>query len=277
MYKLSWAIIRYIYAIPNNYLPGFYYFSITMARQKGLFKITGTIGDVNFYITKGVGYARKAGGGFTGAAIRNKPSMQRVRENASEFGQCSRVKKVFRQALLPFLQGYTDNTLHARMMTLFTSIKALDPVSKRGERSVHLGLQTAKGRQLLRQFRFTPQHSLLDTLTDCATFDWSTQTLTITDFKLNDNKLPKAATHIGITLGVLDFDFDKLESILAVSPTHFLEVDSGPVSFELVPEQVVVPQHAGIVVLGCRFYEVIDDEAYGLDQMVGVGLLDCVV
>ena len=75
------------------------YFS--MARQKGLFKVTGTLGNVNFYVVNGVGYARKAGGGFNGKAIKTKASMRRVRENASEFGHCSSVKKAFRIALLP--------------------------------------------------------------------------------------------------------------------------------------------------------------------------------
>ncbi|WP_250432448.1 hypothetical protein [Hanstruepera flava] len=244
-----------------------------MARQKGIFKITGTLGDVNFYVIKGIGYARKAGGGFNGEAIRTQPNMQRVRENASEFGHCSQVKKAFRLALMPFLHGYRHNKLHARMMTLFTSIKALDTVSERGKRRVTEGLQTAKGRYLLRQFAFTPQHSLLDALKRQATFDWNTQRLTINDFAPKAYKAPKAATHLGVTLGVLDFDFDSLEHSLAVSPTHFIEVDAGTTSFELEPEQVVVPSHVGIVVLGVRFYEVIETEVYGLDSMIGVGLL----
>jgi len=245
-----------------------------MARQKGLFKITGTLGDVNFYVIRGVGYARKAGGGFNGDAIRNKASMQRVRENASEFGHCSRVKKAFRLALLPLLHGYRNHKLHAQMMTLFTSIKSLDSISERGKRTVGMGLQTAKGQRLIRDFELTPQHGVLEALKHNVTFEWHTQTLTVTDFKPQDFKAPKAATHLGISLGVLDFDFDSLDSSLMVSPTYFLEVGANASSFVLTPEQVVVPAHVGFAVLGLRFFEVIEGEVYGLDSMIGVGIID---
>lgn len=245
-----------------------------MARQKGILKVIGTLDGVNYYPIKGVIYARRAGGGFNGEAIRTKPSMQRVRENANEFGQCSRVKKAFRLALMTFLYGYRDNQLHARMMTLFTGIKKLDGVSVRGERRVGVGLETAKGRRLLRDFAFTPQNTMLDGLKSRAHFDWNTQVLTVTDYKPKSYKLPQAATHIGITMGVLDFDFDSLDSVLRVSSTHFLEVGSGGATFDLAPETVVVPEHVGVVVLGLRFYELIEDELYGLESQIGVGLLD---
>lgn len=244
-----------------------------MARQKGLFKVIGTIGDVNFYVIKGVGYARKAGGGFNGDAIRHKPSMQRVRENASEFGHCSQVKKAFRLALMPFLHGYTSGKLHARMMTLFTSIKTLDGVSERGKRCVGLGLETAKGKRLLQHFVFTPFNSVLDALKSCASFNWSSQLLTVTNFKPDFKNAPKTATHIGITLGVLDFDFNSLEYALEVSPTHFLERGTRAFDFVLTPETLVIPEHTGVVVLGLRFYEVIDGEVYSLDSLIGVCLL----
>lgn len=271
---LSIGIIRYTYAIPIGYLADMYYFSGIMARQKGLFKVIGTIGDVNFYSIKGVHYARKAGGGFNGEAIRHKASMVRVRENASEFGHCSRVKKQFRLALLPFLQGIKGRDFHTRLMQLFLELKVLDSVSERGKRKVKEGLQTAKGKRLLKQFHFTPQHALLATLQNAATFRWHSQQLTISNFNPRLFKAPKTATHIGITLGVLDFDFDSLASTLEVSPIHFLEVDADDSSFVLEPEHVIVPSHFGIAILGLRFYEVIDSEVYGLEAKVGVGLLD---
>jgi len=246
-----------------------------MARQKGLIKLTGTIGDVNFYVTKGVGYARKAGGGFNGKAIKTKASMQRVRENASEFGHCSMVKKQFRLALLPFLEGIQGRELHARLMQLFLELKALDAVSERGQRRVQEGLQTAKGKRLLNQFVFTPQHTFLDALHAKSAFDWTTQELQVSDFNPSGFKAPKAATHAGVTLGVLDFDFENLDYSLEVSTTHFLALDAGATSFMLEPETVVTPTHFGVAVLGLRFYEVIETEVYGLDSFIGCWVLGC--
>ncbi|RED42909.1 hypothetical protein DFQ10_10794 [Winogradskyella eximia] len=245
-----------------------------MARQKGLLKLTGTLGGINFYVVKGVGFARNAGGGFNGDAIRHQPNMQRVRENASEFGHCSTVKKAFRLALMPFLHGYKHSKLHARMMTLFTSIKALDATSERGSRRVGEGLQTAKGRQLLHTFELTPQHKMLNAVLRHSNFNWSLQGLSVTDFSTKLYSCPKAATHVGLTLGILDFNFDTLDASLMVAPTYFLEVSSASSSFEIAMDAVVVTDFVGIAVLGLRFYEVIDDEVYGLNAMVGVCLLD---
>jgi len=60
---------------------------------------------------------------FNGDAIRTQASMQRVRENASEFGHCSTVKKHFRLAMQAFFNDYKETTLHAQMMRLFIAIK----------------------------------------------------------------------------------------------------------------------------------------------------------
>ncbi|MBF8149119.1 hypothetical protein ITJ86_04380 [Winogradskyella sp. F6397] len=248
-----------------------------MARQKGLFKITGTLGAVNFYVVKGVGYARKAGGGFNGNAIRTQPNMQRVRENASEFGHCSQVKKAFRLALSPFLSDIKGRALHTRLMQLFLGIKALDGVSERGQRRVTHGLQTAKGKRLLSRFVFTPRHQLLDALSDRATFDWSSQQFTVSDFNFGVFKSPKSATHIGVTLGVLDFDFDGLSSTLSVSPTQLLEVGTASASFTLVPDTMISTEYTGIAILGLRFCEVVDGEVYGLNGGIGCCVLGCEV
>lgn len=245
-----------------------------MARQHGLIKLSGTLDGINHYVIKGVGYSRKAGGGFNGKAIRTQANMQRVRENASEFGHCSRVKKALRIALLPFLAGFKNRTLHGRMMSLLTHIKALDFDSERGERRVGKGIQTAKGRKLLEEFAFTPYYKLLDTLKRQSEFDWNTQRLLVSDFDVSLLKTPQSATHIGFSLGVLDFDFDGLTSTLEVSTTHFIEVGASSVSFTLVPETVVTPSHIGLVVLGIRYYEVIENDVYALNSQVGVGVLE---
>lgn len=245
-----------------------------MARQKGLFKVTGTLGDVNFYVIKGVGYARKAGGGFNGEAIRNHENMHRVRENANEFGKCSSVKKSFRLALMPFLKGYKQAKLHARMMSLFTSIKALDAVSDLGNRTVSKGLNTVKGRRLLRSFEITPKHNMLQAVLEHSTFNWSLQQLRISRLDISHYPYPKTATHVGLTLGVLDFNFDNLNASLTTSSTYFMELSDTSTSFNIGTDTVSIPEFVGIAILRLQFYEIIEGEAYGLNNMIGVGFLD---
>ena len=247
-----------------------------MGRQKGLFKISGTLGATNYYVVKGVGYVRKAGGGFNGATIRHAPSMQSVRENASEFGQCSMVKKAFRLAISPFLEGLTGRSLHSGLMSLFLQLKALDVVSERGKRQVKLGLQTPEGQQLLSRYKITPKQALPEALQTHAVFDWTTQVLSVSKFDIRSYTIPKQGTHAGISLGVLDFNFDRLSSTLQLSPTHFLEASGDTLPFTLSPLEVIAPEFCGIAVLGIRFFEVKDGLAHELADGIGVQVLDCI-
>ena len=242
-----------------------------MARQKGLFKVTGTLGDVNFYAVKGVGYARKAGGGFNGKAIKTKASMQRVRENASEFGHCSSVKKVFRIALLPLFNPPKSSDLHRRMMGVFSQIKDLDLISERGQRKVSQGISTAKGKQLLRNFVFVPECTAPSFVLAHSHFDWDSQSLTINPMDLKSLKFPKGATHLRLTLGVLDFDFVDLTHRLHCSPNEFLEKGSATGLLTLQSEVIEAPMATGLVLLGVQFVEVIEGEVYSLKSMASHG------
>ena len=242
-----------------------------MARQKGLFKVTGTLGGVNFYVVKGVGYARKAGGGFNGKAIKTKASMHRVRENASEFGHCSNVKKAFRIALLPLFNPPKSSELHRRMMGLFTLLKDLDPVSLRGQRRVAQGMTTAKGKQLLLDFVFVPECPAPTFILSHSHFDWNTQTLTINPMDLKPLKFPKGATHLKLTLGVLDFDFVDLTHRLHCSPNLFLEKGSITGLLNLQPDGIETPTTNGLALLGVQFVKVLNGEVYGLKPMGAYG------
>ena len=103
-----------------------------MAKVKGIIQMNGAIGNINFYIRKGVPLARKAGGGFTSDAIKTKESMLRVRENGSEFKGCMQSVQFFKMGLQPFLSTFKDGTLHQRLVSLFTKLKDLDFVAARG-------------------------------------------------------------------------------------------------------------------------------------------------
>ena len=63
-----------------------------MARQKGILKIKGTIGDITFYKTKD-GYLVKEKSAVEGNRIASDPAFQRTRENNSEFGRAGKAGK----------------------------------------------------------------------------------------------------------------------------------------------------------------------------------------
>lgn len=127
-----------------------------MAKQHGILKLSGTLDGLNFYTLNGQDVVRRAGGGFTGKAIRTKASMEQVRLNMSEFGHVSGVNKVLRHALRPLFGGYRDGTLAARLQTALSAVKNCDPEGTKGNRTVMAGLATAEGRKALRDFAFTP-------------------------------------------------------------------------------------------------------------------------
>ena len=73
-----------------------------MARQKGIIKLKGTIGDITFYKTQD-GHLAREKGGIDASRIASDPAFQRTRENGSEFGRAGKAGKMLRTALRPLL------------------------------------------------------------------------------------------------------------------------------------------------------------------------------
>ncbi|MCZ4318473.1 hypothetical protein O4H26_05685 [Aequorivita viscosa] len=240
-----------------------------MAKQVGIIKLKGTIGDLNFYNTKNAGsLARKAGGGFS-KDQKEKPV--RTMENASEFGRCSKTKKAFKMALAPFLCVRKDGELHGRMVQLFTRIKDQDRINSRGKRSVGPGLDTPRGKQLLHDFQFTPSCNVMETLAASGDFDFTSRRLHITNFDMKNVQFPAGATHLALTLGLLHFDFDTLAYRLKSSTPLYLDKSFSSDSFEM---QVDLPDVAGtaIAVLGLKFYQEVQGTYYLFRSANAVGV-----
>ena len=79
-----------------------------MARQKGIIKLKGTIGDISFYKTSD-GHLAREKGSIDASRIANDPAFQRTRENGSEFGRAGKGGKVIRNAIRVLLQNAKIN------------------------------------------------------------------------------------------------------------------------------------------------------------------------
>lgn len=242
-----------------------------MARQTGIIKLSGTIGDLNFYESHGGHHARRSGGGFNSHDVKNKPSMARVRENYSEFGQCSHTKKYFNRALRPFLCIYKDRTLHGRMMALFMAIKKLDSGGARGQRTVHGGLQTMRGRRLLQDFEFTPSCHVASYLPGTTHYDASSRTFTVSNFNTSQLSYPNGATHMALSLGVLHFDFETNTYELTQSAPLYIDASFADAAFSL---QAPAPSLLGtaIALIGVKFYQAVGGQFVVLRGQKAVGL-----
>lgn len=244
-----------------------------MAKQAGILPLVGTIGGINFYYLNGKPVARRAGGGFNGKAIKSKKSMKRVRENSSEFGQCSLVNKAFREALYPFYKKHRFTYLHSRLMGLFVRLKNLDLVSKRGKRVVANGVASADGMALLKRFDYTPDCNVKAVMPFNYAVAAGSYALTISDFDIKQVGFINGATHIELTYGVLDFDFSTLDYELHLAPALILDRDFAGTSVALVPDMLPLGVGTALCVLGVRFYQEVEGELYMLNAADGVGFM----
>ncbi|MCB0465833.1 MAG: hypothetical protein KDC78_09215 [Aequorivita sp.] len=242
-----------------------------MARQVGIIPLTGTLKGINFYVREGAPLARKGGGGFNSDAIKNKPKMVRVRENASEFGHCSSVKKHFRLSLRPFLCIRKDGKLHGRMMQLFMKLKNMDRINDRGQRRVGPGMDTEAGKQLLRNFVFTPDCDVFGIMGAAGNYDFVTGTYSVSNFDVKHVWFPKGATHLALTLGLLHFNFETMEQELKLSAPLYLDKEFTGTSISL---SVGTPSVSGVAVavLGMKFYEEVNGVYYIFRSAKAVGV-----
>ncbi|MCX2678999.1 hypothetical protein OOZ15_03515 [Galbibacter sp. EGI 63066] len=247
-----------------------------MAKQKSIVKFTGTIDGINFYYRKGVPVARKAGGGFNKETIKKSPKMERVRENNSEFGLCSRTKKVFKDSLYPFLMYYKDPTLHGRMMKVFQQIKTCDTVSERGKRTVGKGLKTDKGKQLLKDFSFTPKRDIETTLMGDIIFDRESYKCQISGFDIKQFKFHPNATHFELLFGIIRIDFDALGSKTYMATPVIIGKGFNDNHIELVPEDTLETGGMKFAFLGIRFYQEVsgNPDVLKAESATGIKLLD---
>ncbi|WP_458627101.1 hypothetical protein [Winogradskyella sp. PC D3.3] len=203
--------------------------------------------------------------------------MQRVRENASEFGHCSAVNKAFRLALGPFYRGHKFTHFHSRLMGLFMRLKVLDPTHKRGERRVVNGVGHAYGPQLLTAFNYTPACVVRQVLPFSMRISNVGMALTITDFDIAEVGFVAGATHVELTYGVLNFDFDSLDYVLHLAPPLVLDGSSTVSTVVLEPDSLPSGLGTQLCVLGVRFYQAVDGALYVLNakDSVGIAVLKC--
>jgi len=106
-----------------------------MAKQKGIIKLDGTIGDITFYKSKD-GYLAREKGGIPADRIANEPAFQRTRENGAEFGRAGKAGKVLRNAIRGLLQNSSDARMVSRLTTEMIKVIQEDVTNPRGLRNV---------------------------------------------------------------------------------------------------------------------------------------------
>ncbi len=106
-----------------------------MARQKGIFPIEGTIGNVTFFKSQD-GYMVKQKSEVSADKINNDPAFDRTRENMSEFAKAAKGGKLLREALRSAQKDASDARMVSRLTGVMTSVIYLDKINPRGQRNV---------------------------------------------------------------------------------------------------------------------------------------------
>jgi hypothetical protein len=208
-----------------------------MGKLDGIIRFTGSFDGLSFYKLHGEIVVRRTGG-FKGPAIKTQANYARTRENASQFGYCSRVGKALRVALFPFVAQIRTPYLHNHVVSLFQQILKFDSVSLRGAKTLLFGLATDEGRALLRSFEFNKELSFKTVFPVPYTVSLAEGKFVVPVFKMSQVSFPAGATHIGLQFMMLRFDFETLDYRLQRTEVCYLAKADGEASCELVANAV---------------------------------------
>ncbi len=235
-----------------------------MARQKGIIKLKGTIGDITFYKTQD-GHLAREKGGIDASRIKSDPAFQRTRENGSEFGRAGKAGKILRTALRSLLINSADGRMVSRLTQAMMKVIQADLVSDRGLRNVIDGEA-----ELLFGFEFNIRGKLGTSLYApfVGTIDRVSGEISvdIASFIPSDMiAAPGGTTHFKIISGGAEVDFEAETFVVATSETAILPWDVTPTA---VINQVNAVTAAStkplFLALGVEFYQQINGTMYPL-------------
>lgn len=235
-----------------------------MARQSGLIKLKGTLGDLSFYKTSDGHYARVKGG-VDGNKIANDPAFQRTRENGLEFGRAGKGGKLIRQTIRVLLQQVKDKRMVGRLTKALLAVVKTDPINGRGDRTIqdgNMGLLTKFEFNQNGTFRYIFKPSFTTTF-DRVTGDAG---LTIVPF---DPRLsivaPSGTSHFKFVMGAAELDFPNETSVFESAETAILPFEEDAtttidLTVTVTPESVLPV----IQVVGVVFYQEVNGQMYPL-------------
>lgn len=235
-----------------------------MARQKGIIKLKGKIGDISFYKTQD-GHLAREKGGVDAERINNDPAFVRTRENGAEFGSSASSGKQLRTALFAMLQTASDNRVVSRLTKVMTDIKNLDATSVRGLRNVGVAIALPAAKALLKNFNFNKKALLGSILFQPYTVNIGTGVITINGLEpVNHLNPPPGATHVTFKGAWLKLDFTT--GIYDMQPSNAvnLPIDATPTNVVLTPAGVPAGAGTDIYLLQIEFFQEVNAVQYSL-------------
>ena len=159
------------------------------------------------------------------------------------------------------------------MMSLFQTIKKLDDQSLRGERKVGKGIVTAQGKQLFKEFNFTPKCRVPLVVPMSGSYDQATCTYQVSAFDIEQVLFPKGANLLEIQFGVLGMDFEMGAFKMYMAPPLELEPHVIVDGFSMTPTELPSTGLACFAHVGICFYQVLNREKYLFKEEGSVGIV----
>ena len=235
-----------------------------MARQKGIIKLKGTIGDITFYKTKD-GHLAREKGGIDASRIANDPAFQRTRENGSEFGRAGKAGKTLRTALRTLLLNSADSRMVSRLTQTMVKVIQADLTNERGLRNVIdgeaellVGFEFNIGGKLGTTL-FAPFVGAIDRVTGEITVDLASF------IPANMIAAPSGTTHFKIISAGAEIDFEAEVFVTTNSETAILPWDVTP-TVAINHLNAVTPDSTKplFLALGVEFYQEVNGRMYPL-------------
>lgn len=235
-----------------------------MAKQTGIIKLKGTIGDISFYKSAD-GHLARYKGGVDKNRIANDPAFQRTRENGSEFGRAGKGGKVIRNAIRVLLQNAKDKRVVSRLTKVLVAVTKTDAVNERGLRTIEDGdMNTLLGFEFningkLGATLFTPYATAYDRAAGSVDLDIAAFAPSVRI------AAPSGTTHFKIVMGAAELDFANEASVFESDETAILPyngADTTPIDLSVaLTANSVLPI---LQVVGVEFYQEVNGQMYPL-------------
>jgi hypothetical protein len=235
-----------------------------MARQKGIIKLDGTIGDITFYKSQD-GYLAREKGGVSADRIANDPNFQRTRENGEEFGRAGKAGKMLRTSIRGLLQNVADGRMVGRLTQEMVKVLQADVTSVRGKRNVIDGEA-----ELLEGFEFNIRSKFGTTLFApfTAVIDRVAGTLNVdvaSFIPINMVAAPSGSTHFKLMSAGAAVDFENETFEVDTNETAQMPLDSIATAVINLSNSVTANSTNPLfLALGIEFYQEVNGVKYSL-------------
>lgn len=235
-----------------------------MARQKGIIKLKGNIGDISFYKTQD-GYLAREKSSLDGSRIANDPAFIRTRENGAEFASSASSGKLVRGTLRTLLMTAGDSRVTSRLLKVMCDIKNMDATSVRGKRNVGTAIALAPAKALLKGFNFNSNSALGSIFFKPYAVNTTTGVITINGLvPTNDVVWPGGATHISIKGCWAKLDFTTNVSDVKLTNVVNLPINGTSSNVVLTPTAAPTGTGTNIYALQVEFFQMVNNIQYSL-------------